>query len=1260
MASYDAFISYSHGADGRLAPALHQALHRFAKPWHRARAVRVFRDQTNLALAHNLPETLTGALDGASHFLLLASPAAAQSKWVNAEATYWLAHKGAERILIVLTEGEIHWDEAASDFDWKRTDALPGVLRGSFKAEPLYLDLRWTRLAENFSARDPRFVDAVARISAILRGMSLDEIAGEDVRQHRRTRRIAAAAVASIVAFALAAAAGGVYAWRQQVAALAARDAEAEQRREAERQRAEADRRRAEAEQRRNEALAAQSRFLAETAHALADRGDFEQAALILLEALPGASAPRPLVAEAAAAMRRVLASDPLRLVLRGHQGGILQLVSVPGTRAVASLGRDGTVRLWDRANGRALRSWRGDDSAALSQDGRIAVFLAASDVEVWSLVQQRRLRTLENVEDGANSICISPDGVRLVAWTATGDASVWNLETGARLVRFKGGRRMTEQRRCLFSADGSRVASIWLEGFQVWTVADGATVGVHTGSNFGTFALLDRDGRRLITTRNYGFEIDVWDVAGGRRLSELSGHASNVTALALDRDGTRLASGGQDNVVRLWDIALGRQLAVLQGHEGPVVDAIFSPNGAQIATGSQDRTARIWDARTARQIASFASHEGPVGAVAFADGPAQFLTGTATGVVRLWDVREQTRAATDIARAAWTLRRTNVARFSPDGRLLLTAEVAAAPSVRDAKTLQIRSVLSADKRGLMRAFWSPLGRLIAGQQQSGAMRIWRAVDGAALTDIALHRDSAPDPRSVAFDKREARILIWHAGTNPESVVSLYEIPSGRLLTRQTAALTATGGDQIVSIAFVDDQPVYFTTDRSASVRMRSLSDASVLKTFSGHASTPEAAWVTRDGSRLVTVSAEDGRVWDVRGGHATAAFALAHGEFLLFSEVGVVSRDGRFLALHAHDNAPRVWDLDSGRRVSTLRGHAAITQSLAISPDSGLVAAGASDGHVIVWQTATGTPVASIPGPLSFPLHLAWSEEPGRLLRVATTQSTATLFEIGSYAGDHALDRTLLEWRTTRALEPAERKRFGLQRTEAPAPAPPSCASLAGHPLDPRAQGEPAAADIAEPAAAAEACRKAVAAAPDDPRHRYRLARALVFAERQTEAAAVLQHASLAAYPRALDLLALLFESGKGVRRDAKRARALYETSHALGDVLAGCALAAMLFSDGDAARARAVLEETATRASPCAHERLALLFLHGGADPPPIGAALAHAVLAAALWQRAGFSAPAARARALRANLARRVSIAEAREALRILATAARPGAR
>ena len=90
---YDAFISYSHAADGKLAPALQSALHRFAKPWYRLRAVRVFRDKTSLSVSPALWSAIEAALSESKYFILLASPEAAASHWVQQEVEYWIGNR---------------------------------------------------------------------------------------------------------------------------------------------------------------------------------------------------------------------------------------------------------------------------------------------------------------------------------------------------------------------------------------------------------------------------------------------------------------------------------------------------------------------------------------------------------------------------------------------------------------------------------------------------------------------------------------------------------------------------------------------------------------------------------------------------------------------------------------------------------------------------------------------------------------------------------------------------------------------------------------------------------------------------------------------------------------------------------------------------------------------------------------------------------------------------------------------------------------
>src|SRR4051812_8766170 len=154
--SFDAFISYSQKADGTLAPRLQRELSRIARPWYRRRGMRVFRDETTLSATPELWPAIQRALDESRYFVLLASPEAAASYWVNQELTYWLSQKQAgerppsERVLIVLTDGKIVWDRtsgASGDFDWSASNALPAALRGAFHAEPLYVDFTWANNA---------------------------------------------------------------------------------------------------------------------------------------------------------------------------------------------------------------------------------------------------------------------------------------------------------------------------------------------------------------------------------------------------------------------------------------------------------------------------------------------------------------------------------------------------------------------------------------------------------------------------------------------------------------------------------------------------------------------------------------------------------------------------------------------------------------------------------------------------------------------------------------------------------------------------------------------------------------------------------------------------------------------------------------------------------------------------------------------------------------------------------------------------------
>jgi len=213
---YNAFISYSHTGDASLAAAIQSGLHRLAKPFYRLRALNIFRDKTSLAANPALWNAIQFALARSDYFILMASPASAQSEWVCKELGWWLAHREAGKLLIVLSAGDLTWDRAQADLDWTRTTAIPELLRGRFQDEPLYVDLRWAHDAGEPTLVNPRFLDAILDLASPLHGKAKNDLAGDEVRQSRIVRSAVGCAAVTFAALA-------VIAWYQRGEALSQR-----------------------------------------------------------------------------------------------------------------------------------------------------------------------------------------------------------------------------------------------------------------------------------------------------------------------------------------------------------------------------------------------------------------------------------------------------------------------------------------------------------------------------------------------------------------------------------------------------------------------------------------------------------------------------------------------------------------------------------------------------------------------------------------------------------------------------------------------------------------------------------------------------------------------------------------------------------------------------------------------------------------------------------------------------------------------------
>ncbi|MBU6446387.1 MAG: WD40 repeat domain-containing protein [Verrucomicrobia bacterium] len=169
-------------------------------------------------------------------------------------------------------------------------------------------------------------------------------------------------------------------------------------------------------------------------------------------------------------------------------------------------------------------------------------------------------------------------------------------------------------------------------------------------------------DRKRLVTAYDNG-TVTIWDVAKGRCLATLCGHADVVTHVAFSRDGKRLVTTSRDGTVKIWDaehwdvdehtgLCFGRCLATLRGHTHPVLHVAFSPDEKRLVTTSWDGTAKIWDAEHwdvdehtglcfGRCLVTLRGHTHAVLHVAFSPDGTFFATVSCDGTVKLWCLKE-------------------------------------------------------------------------------------------------------------------------------------------------------------------------------------------------------------------------------------------------------------------------------------------------------------------------------------------------------------------------------------------------------------------------------------------------------------------------------------------------------------------------------------------------------------------------------------------------------------------------------------------
>jgi WD40 repeat protein len=869
---YTAFLSYSHKADKQIAQKVRRALHRISIPWYKKRILNIFLDKAVLSANPGLWTEIQNCLDESEYFILLASKEAAASKWVRKELSYWLGkdpNQKNRRLFLVLTDGQIVWDESRNDFDLEHTTALPPLPEGIFDGEPHYVDLRWAREKKQSHENKRDFQNAIATLAAPMHGVSKETIFSEEARQQKKVIRFIS--FSAVLFFVLT--------------VVAAYSAYTSNRREKE-----------------NQSLA-----LASSARMVLGEGNTDLAVALALEGLK-TSYP---VEEAFKALAEASYFAPgTRRCFFGHKGPVTSVDVHPQDRLFVSGSEDGTVRLWSPDKEKELARFSGHTDqitcVKFSPDG--GQILSASldgSMRLWDIADRKEIRIFRGHLAGVTSAVFCQEGRQIVSGSLDKSVRIWDVDTGREMRCLN--RHQAAVTSVAISPDGMKIATGDSDNtLCLWNIGSDKVQCVEKIGDWGIPDLAFDPASRTVLVGGGGFpngyNIVQVDVLSGRRIGVFRGN-SGGTHLSFLPEGSGFLSGTYDNAVRFWDADLKIELHRYLGHQDDVTDIAFCHDGRSFLTGSKDATCRLWylaspaekccygdkwwgpialspDGKTilsghkklylwsldtGKEIKSFNEDAHYVQCLAFSPDGAKAVSGSIDGLVRVWDIK--TRRLERVFKRVHPNRVQCIATAkSPSGRTIVLSGSYPAKSSNNSGTEELLLLWDLDTGRILKHLFGHKGTVTA-------------VDFSDDGGLAV---------SGSYDKR---IIVWD------------------LLNAKPLNYFDGHWDKVTGVAFGPNGRNVLSTSEDMSVRLWDVETEKEVRKFPGHTYSVKCLDLSPNGKQVITGSADRTiRLWDVDTGKELNRY-IGHTKEVQSVLFGPAEKS--IIISRGDDKTIRIWNLE-------------------------------------------------------------------------------------------------------------------------------------------------------------------------------------------------------------------------------------------------------------------------------------------------------------------------------------------------------------
>lgn len=492
--------------------------------------------------------------------------------------------------------------------------------------------------------------------------------------------------------------------------------------------------------------------------------------------------------------------ADDILVTLKGHTDVINAIAFSPDGRQVLTGSFDTSLKLWDSATGKEIRTLAGQFghqklvlSAVFSPDGQsVASGSADGSAKVWDVPSTHPLRRLVHA-DGVNGVAISPDGKTLAGACKDGTIHLWNPADGKDLRTLRGHEGAVTS--LSFHGNNQWLASAGRDGtVRVWNVHDGKPLGTIYAHRGPVAAVaFHPNGSWILSTGNDGaLRVWQWPVTPRRKLPSAGGSATSLTTWA---DGDRLISASAKGMVEIrnGNGDVGRTLK----EEGAFIRTVAGGDGLAMA-GTEDGHVVFWNVDNGQVLGHALSADGPVTGLAVDPQRRALLSAGPDGVIRLWRVPQEAEKQ-PLRQPAAIL----TAVLAPDGRHLFTGGSDKLVRRWDLDVGRLERSYAGHEGPVTAIVIGPDGKFVTGSSD-GTIRLWdpnndkalavTKADTGAVTSLMI----VPASRQLLSASAAGTLKLWNmpAAPRPKEFALAWQVSNGKPVRQ---LLIEPAGNQVIA-----------------------------------------------------------------------------------------------------------------------------------------------------------------------------------------------------------------------------------------------------------------------------------------------------------------------------------------------------------------------------------------------------------------------------------------------------------------------------